>query len=106
MYYLTDGSFHSTTPHSPFISVRSVDAAVVGDVGRLPVVRVEEEEDVGVEAGVGHYGHPDKRLEYCAPGLGAPAHERRTVNEGSRSFCSAWSRHPLEGHLHVEGAFK
>ena len=81
-----------STPHSPFISVRSVDAAVVGDVGRLAVVGVEEEEDVGVEAGVGHDGHPDKRLEYCAPGLGAPAHQRRAVKEGSRGFRSAWRR--------------
>ena len=89
---------------SPFIRT-SVETTVISDVGGSPVVRVEEEEDVGVETWVGHDGHTNERLKYGAPGLRTPELRYSNTLLNSNHVTLPWIRYyPLSEELqHHEG---
>ena len=54
------------------LSVSSVKTAPAGDGVCRAVIRVEQQEDVRVDGGVGHDGHPDDGFHDSAPRLMTP----------------------------------
>ena len=58
--------------HSPFLTIGSLDAAIICDVSCFLVVGVEEEENVRIETRIGYNHHADNGIQYFTPGPRAP----------------------------------
>ena len=58
---------------SPFVPVRSVEAAVTGDVRSLSVVGIEKEKNIGIQTGVNHNRDSGESIKNRTPRLRTPS---------------------------------
>ena len=65
---------------SPFVPIRSVEAAVTRDVWSLSVVGIEKEKNVGIQTGVNHDRDSSKSIKNRTPRLRTPAHGKYLIS--------------------------